>query len=94
MSDSSKSKKNNPYEKCFCYNEVVCGPFKRWNKDGIFSVVDLTADISSHFQALKVRSYEIEHVAFRKGSLGYPPIVTFIFIFVLSSCILSPGQLN
>ena len=46
MSSSSDTTKNNQYEKCVCYKEDICGYFKRWNKNGLFSVADLTADIS------------------------------------------------
>ena len=28
-------KKENPYEKCFCFSHGRCGPFKKWNKDGL-----------------------------------------------------------
>ena len=36
------------------FNAEVCGPFKRWGKDGMFKVTDLNADISVHFKAVKV----------------------------------------
>ena len=41
MSNETKSKKKNSYEKCFCYNEAVCEPFKHWNRDGLFQIADL-----------------------------------------------------
>ena len=51
-----KEKTKSPYEKCLHFSEEnnTCGPFKRWNKDGLFSVDDLTADVSNHLQSLKV----------------------------------------
>ena len=59
MSSSSDTTKNNQYEKCVCYKEDICGYFKRWNKNGLFSVADLTADISWHLHGFKVRLYKI-----------------------------------
>ena len=47
-------KKENPYKKCFCFNEEKCGPFKKWNKDGLTLVDDLDANISGHINSLKV----------------------------------------
>ena len=49
-----KKKKENPYIGCVLFNAEVCGPFKRWGKDGMFKVTDLNADISAHFKAVKV----------------------------------------
>ena len=54
MSSSSDSTKSNQYEKSFCYNEDIYGYFKRWNEDGLFSVADLTVDISKHLHGLKI----------------------------------------
>ena len=54
MSSSNDTTKNNQYEKC-----VICGYFKRWNKNGLLSVADLTADISRYLHDFKVRLYKI-----------------------------------
>ena len=53
---SESKNKVSPYEKCIYFNKekTSCGPFKRWNKDGIFQVNELTADITNHLIALKV----------------------------------------
>ena len=63
MSSSSDTTKNNQYEKCFCYKEDICVYFKHWNKDGLFSVADLTADISRHLYGLKIRLYKIPQLS-------------------------------
>ena len=36
----TEKKKPNPYEKCtlFVENESYCGPFKCWDKDGMFVI--------------------------------------------------------
>ena len=41
----TEKKKPNPYEKCklFVENESCCGPFKHWNKDGMFVIDQLKA---------------------------------------------------
>ena len=59
MSSSSDTVKNNQYEKCFSNKEDICGYFKRWNKDGLFSVADLTADIARYLHGLNARLCKI-----------------------------------
>ena len=59
MSSSSDSTKSNQYEKCFCYNEDIYGHFESWNEAGLFSVADLTVDISKHLHGLKIQLYKI-----------------------------------
>ena len=44
---SESKKKTSPYENS-------CGPFKRWNQNGIFHSNELTADITNHVKASKV----------------------------------------
>ena len=46
-------KKENPYEKCFCFSHGRCGPFKKWNKDGL-TLTDNLDDISGHIKSLKL----------------------------------------
>ena len=52
----TEKKKPNPYDKCklFVENESCCGPFKDWDKDGMFVIDELNADISNHLNSLKV----------------------------------------
>ena len=50
----SNTKKENKYKKCICFHENNCGAFKRWNRDGLFEVKNLSADISAHLIGLKV----------------------------------------
>ena len=49
-------KKENPYEKCFCFSQGRCGPFKKWNKDGLTLIDNLDANISGHIKSL-IRTY-------------------------------------
>ena len=47
-------KKENPYEKCFCFSQGRCGPFKKLNKDRSNLIDNLYANISGHINSLKV----------------------------------------
>ena len=68
-----KKKKENPYKGCVLFNAEVCGPFKRWGKDGMFKVTDLNADISAHFKAVKVYDNN-GHINVK--CLGHQPLVS------------------
>ena len=52
----AEGKKKPSYEKClyFVGENSSCGPFKRWDEDGLFKVEELAADITNHLQTLKV----------------------------------------
>ena len=55
----TEKKKPNPYQKCklFVENESCCVPFKRWDKDGMFVIDELNADIFNPLNSLKVRKH-------------------------------------
>ena len=53
MAGASKEGENF-YEKCICFEEGNCGPFKKWDRDGLISVDKLDADTSGHITSLKV----------------------------------------
>ena len=50
-----KEEKENPYKDCILFQEKVCGPFKRWDRDGIFKADDLEENVGKHFSNLKVK---------------------------------------
>ena len=58
MSIEEKDEKESPYKDCVFFQEknCPCGPFKRWEKDGMFTVNEFGEDISKHLQTLKVNN--------------------------------------
>ena len=50
----SSKKRKISYEKCKISYKGNCGPYKRWNKEGMYKVKDLNSDVSDHLVKSKV----------------------------------------
>ena len=63
----------------FVENESCCGPFKCWDKDGMFVIDELKADISNHLNSLKVR----KHLNYNSICYYYLIIIIIIVIIII-----------